>query len=712
MPLTRRTLLVGTGAAAGLAVAWGLWPRGEQASLAKSKDKLALGPGVLIGHDGRLTVAVPQVETGQGIWTGLAQVAADELGAAWDSVGVSPARSGSVWDNELAKQEGWIEGARAWPNAPDPGLLRITAGSTSIRAIIHPMRVAAAAARHLLIAEAADRWKVSAAECATGGGFVRHEGKSLPFADLAEAAAKRPLPAGAIPLRPEPGELVGKPLARLDALPKAEGRLRFAGDVRLPGLLHASVRRAGRGSIELRSDAPRGIRFELGDRWVAAIGDTWWAAEQALGNAEVHVRGPGGGDDDAVTAALDAALGGDDFETLHAVGDIDEAFAGVRPLAATYSAAAQIHSDLEPSGATARWSNGLLEIWVPTQAPEFARRAAAEAAGVSPGQTSLYPMPVGGKSGAGLEADMVPIAAILAKRTGRPIQVVASRTEQVRADTLRSPLWARLLARPLPDGRIAGWRMRLAGGDGTAEAFGRLFGSNRGAVRQAAIAPIPYSIPNSATEFVQADLPMRLGYHLGELHPATTFFTESFLDELARIGGRDPLSQRILLLSGNPRLARCLVRATALGGWDGGGPGSQVGLSVFSGFGSHIAVVAAAQVSAGIPQVTRLIAAVDCGRAVNPALIKAEVEGGMLAAIGHATAIAPSLRHGRVLSPLEPQASTLATAPETLVEVLASRAPAGGASGLGPAAAPAAVGNALAAATGRRLRALPFIPMS
>jgi isoquinoline 1-oxidoreductase beta subunit len=713
LKLSRRTLLVGTGAAAGLAVAWSLWPRGERASLATTADALALGPGLLIGRDGQITVAIPQVETGQGIWTGLAQIAADELGAAWESIGVAPARSGSHWDNELAQAEGWLEGARAWPNAPDPGLLRITAGATSIRAMERPMRLAAAAARHLLIAEAASRWSVDAAECDTGGGFVRHEGKSLVFAALSDGAAARTLPRGDIPLRAGPGDLVGKPLARLDALPKAEGRLRFAGDVRLPGLLHAAVRRAGAGSIRIEGTPPRGIRFEQGEGWVAALADSWWAAEQALSAARAGVLGPAGGNDAAITAALDAALGGGDFESLHGIGDIDEAFAGARPLAATYTASAQLHPNLEPPSATARLKDGLLEVWAATQAPEIARRAAAQAAGVPLKSTILYPMPVGGQGGAALEAELVPIAAALAQRSGRAVQAAVNRTEQVRADPVRSPLAARLFARPLPDGSIAGWRMRMAGVDGTAEAFARLLGLKGAGPRSSAVTPLPYRVPAVALEFAPAALPIRAGYHRGELHPALTFFTESFLDELARIGGRDPLNQRMTLLAGNLRLVRCLVRATALGGWDGGGPGSQMGLSVFSGYGSHIAVVADAQVGlAGEVQVNRLVAAVDCGRVVNPALVKAEVESGMLTAIAQASAGAPSFRHGRVLGPLEPQLPTLARAPETLVEVLAGDGPAGGASGLGSAAAPAAVGNALAAATGRRLRSLPFAPMS
>jgi isoquinoline 1-oxidoreductase beta subunit len=214
-------------------------------------------------------------------------------------------------------------------------------------------------------------------------------------------------------------------------------------------------------------------------------------------------------------------------------------------------------------------------------------------------------------------------------------------------------------------------------------------------------------------EAVDAGLPLRLGYHRGELLGPATFFAESFLDELARIGGRDPLSQRMALLGSNPRLARCLVRATGLSGWDGGGPGSQMGLAATSAYGSHIALVASAALgTTGELAVSRMVAVVDCGLAVNPALVRSQIEGGLIAGLAQAAVPAPNFRHGRVAGPVQPLAPTLRSSPEILVEILASRASPGGVNGLGPAVAPAAVANALAAATGRRLRSLPLDPMS
>ncbi|GLR46540.1 molybdopterin cofactor-binding domain-containing protein [Sphingomonas astaxanthinifaciens] len=713
MKLDRRTLLVGSGAAGALVIAYAAWPRAERASLRPAKGELLLGPGIAIARDGRVTIAIPQVETGQGIWTGLAQVAADELGAAWESVGVTPARPGGEWGNALAKSEGWLDGLSSWREwRLGEGAARITAGSTSIRAMEAPMRRLGAGARALLVAEAAARWKVRAGECDSANGFVTHEGRSLPFAALAEGAAGRTLP-GEAPLRAGRGALVGKPLPRLEAAPKADGRLRFAGDVRLPGMLHASLRRSGAGQVRIESAAPAGIRFASGEDWVAALAEDWWGAEAALAKAKVTSFGLAAGNDAAVADALDRALASDDFATLIGIGDVETAFEGARPLAATYSAAAALHHDLEPPSVTARLADGLLEIWAATQAPELARRAAAEAAGHKLDRTILYPLPVGGQGGAALDVGLIPIAVALAREAGRPVQLTLSRAEQVRGDAVRAPLKARLYARPLPDGRIGGWRMRVAGVDGTDAAMRRLVGGDPGGFRAAAFSPLPYAIPNVALEAASATLPVQAGYHRGELYGALAFFTESFVDELARIGGRDPLSQRIALLGGNPRLARCLVRATALGGWDGGGPGSQMGLCAISAYGSFIAVVASASVgTGGQVEVSRLVAVVDCGRVVNPGLVRQQVEGGMIASLHQATVAAPSFRYGRVAGPLEASAPGLRKGPETLVEILPSGAAPGGVNGLGWVAAPAAVGNALAAASGRRLRSLPLNPMS
>ena len=709
MKVDRRTLLVAGGAGLGLAVAWALWPRSDGPLLAAPRGAAMLGPGIAIAPDGRVTIAVGQVETGQGIWTALAQLAADELGAAWGQVAVVPGLPAATWANGLAEAEGWLDGA----SLSGGEQLQVTAGSTSIRAHGQTMRRLGATARALLLAEAADRWGVAAGECDTRDGLAIHQGKSLPLAALAEGAAGRRVP-GDVPLRTKAGTLAGQPLPRLDVPPKARGSLRFAADVRLPGLVFAAVilARPG-GNLRPGSAAPAGVRVESGSGWVAAIGPDGWSAGRALAALDVRSSGPAGDTQAAVAAALDAALAAGDTQALHERGDVEAGFGGLRPLAADYSAAAALHHDLEPVSATARLAGGLLEVWAATLAPDLLRRSVSESLGHPLERTLFYAMPVGGQGGRALENEVAIIAAQLARRLGQPVQAQLDRTEQLRGDALRPPLLARMLARSLPDGRIAAWKMRLVGGDGTGAAMRRLLGADPGAFRANAVPPPPYAIPNLRIEGAAADLPIRTGYHRGELLGPVTFFTECFLDELARIGGRDPLSARMAMLSGNPRLARCLVRATGLAGWDGGGPGSQMGLAVASVLGSHIALVASAALGPdGRIAVSRLVAAVDCGTMVNPAIVRQQIQGGLIAALGDAAATPPSFRHGRVLGPLAPQAPTLAKTPEILVEILPSRDGYGGANGLASAVTAAAVANALAAATGRRLRKLPLDPMS
>jgi isoquinoline 1-oxidoreductase beta subunit len=223
----RRTLLVGGGAGIGLVVAWLAWPRSEGSPLKARPDERLFGAYLRIGGDGRVSVAVPQAEVGQGIWTGLAQAAADELGAAWEQVAVEPAPVAEAYVNSLLGGE-----------------TRLTALSTSIRAFEGPMREAAATARAMLCAEAADRWRVSAEECDSEGGQVVHEGRRIGFGELVEGAAGR-----APPKRPRPrtlgsGKLAGQSLPRLDAPPKTDGSTVFTSDVRLPRMIFASARLA------------------------------------------------------------------------------------------------------------------------------------------------------------------------------------------------------------------------------------------------------------------------------------------------------------------------------------------------------------------------------------------------------------------------------------------------------------------------------------
>ena len=706
--LDRRTLLVGGGAGVGLIVALAAWPRRVGSGLAAGPKEAVLGPFIKIATSGRVTLASPQAEAGQGTWTGLAQIIADELGAKWEQMAVEPAPSSPIYANRLID----VAGLKPWTVRRARARLRITAGSTSIRAFEAPLRAAAAGARALLIAAAAAEWGVPAGECDTADGAVTHEGKLLSFGSLAAAAAERD-PAEVVARGP--GKLTGQELPRLDLPPKSDGSLRFSADVRLPGMVFASLRMAppgGRltGFSEPAARRVAGVRdVVVTEGWLAVIGETWSAAERALVAAEPRFSGPSNADLAHLEKLMAAALDGGDAETVFARGDYEQVVAGSRPLTATYSIAPARHLGLEPLCATARFSGDRLEVWAPTQGPEFARAAAAEAASLPLGSVSLYPMPVGSGSGRALEADAVPIAVILAKRAGRAVQLTVPHNSGANHDALRPPLLARLSALPAPGGGLSAWSARIVTAPGLEGVLAGLAGTPRPAADITA-AIIPYGVPTIRIKRVPVDLPIRTGYLRGGFEGMASFLTESFIDELARAQAVEPLAFRVGLLGGNVRLARAVMAAATIGGWDGGTSGGGLGLACASAFGSHIGLLAQAHVGADQRIVVdRLVAAVDCGRAINPGLVRQQVEGGLLAALDTAMAAAPEFVAGMPrATPLRSMGlMNLGETPKIEVELIPSKDAPGGVSGLGAAVLAPAVANALASA-GRRLRALPF----
>jgi len=644
MKLDRRTLLVGGGTGVGLVVAWAAWPRRFAPGLPLGEGEQVFGHYLKIGTNGQVTVAVPQVETGQGIWTALPQLLADELGADWKAVAVIPAPAAPVYGNPLTDERA-----------------RVTAGATSIRAFADPLRQAGASARAMLCAAAARRWGVAAAECDTFDGFVSHEGKRLPFGELAEAAARLSPPTDAA-VRNRPAGVVGQPLRRLDGPPKADGSLRFAADVRLPGLVYAAA---------LVGDAVgNAAGLQRGDGWVAAVAPSSWAARRALAAAAPAFRSPGG-DDEAIRQSVAAALASNDLPPLTG-----------RTVTAEYRMAPVPHLALEPPSATARWSDGRLELWVATQRPD------ATLAAVGGGQ--LFPLPVGGPDGRAMDNPAAPIAAELARRLKRPVQVTLAPAHARAVDPVLAPAHARLRAQLGPDNRPTALVGQVAG------SWPRS----------------PYAIAQVEIRTAKPNLPIATGYLRGQDGLFAAFARESFLDELARQVGSEPLAFRISLLAGKPRLARVLSTAAAIGGWDGGGAGSSLGLAAHSAYGSHVALLASATIgSDGQVAVDRLVCAVDCGRAVNPQLVRQQVESGLIGALAYARAAAPSFRDGLLRSG-GGVAPTLANTPRIEVEVIPSAAAPGGLSGLSAAVLAPAVANAVAAAGGRRLRVLPFDPMS
>ena len=684
-------MLVGGGVGVGLVVAFALWPRRLASDLVVRRGEQAFGNFIKVARNGRVTVAVPQIETGQGVWTALPQIVADELGAAWDSVGVEPAPLGGPYGNSLMPKD-----------------MRMTAGSTSVRAFEQPLREAAAVARAMLVAAAAGRWNVAEGECETADGYVISGARTLSFGELAEEAAERSPPSRPALRQSARSRLIGQPLARLDGPAKTDGSMRFAGDVRLPGMLFASARRAPRGG-RLAGFAKAAISLVPGvrrivahDGWFAVVADNWWAAEQAVKAANPRFTGLRSLPDSR--PLFEEALASGNTDRSFDRGDYHKTVRGSRPLAATYWAEPGLHLGLEPLTATARVSGDQVEVWAPTQTPDLAARSAG---------AILYPMAVGEPAGRALESDAIPIAVELARTLEAPVQVTLPQSASQNHDRGSPGALARMTALPGQGGITAAWQMRVATGGGLGSAIARLTASEPGKLGEAALdgAPPPYSIPDLRVEAVAVPAAVNAGYMRGSPQREYCFFTESFVDELAHAAGLEPLAFRMSMLGGNPRLARCLQAAAQLAQWDGGGRGSSMGIAGCSAFGSHIALVATATI--GDDQrikVHRLCATVDCGRIVNSGLVTQQVAGGLMWAMAQATVPAADWIAG--MPRARPLGRTglprIGDTPDISIQLFKGNQPPGGVSGLGTTVLAPAVANAIYAATGRRFRELPF----
>lgn len=730
--IDRRTLLIGGGAGIGLVVAWAVWPRAYVPNLSVRENETAFGAWLTIAANGQVTVAVPQCEYGQGVFTTLPQVLADELGADWRMVGVEQAPLNPVYANPLALEELFPDllPARLRRTWAVRNAVTITAGSTSMRSFEAPLRMAGAAARALLCKAAARRWGVDWRACATAGSHVVHGQQRLGFGVLAAEAASEEVPDD-LPLREgEAGRLMGEPAPRLDAPAKVDGSANFAGDIRLPGMVFAALRQGPLGTVKLAGvdaaaarDVPGTLHVVKNEHWVAAVASNWWAASRALDALKPRFEVAGRVESETIQAALDAALDGEG-ERIESAGDLAAAFKGARVVTAEYRAGVALHAAIEPMTATAVWEDGRMRLWLPTQAPGLAREAVARVLGIGAGSVVVHPVFAGGSFGQNLEHRVAEQAALIAREVKKPVQLTWSRGETLIHDRFRPPAVGRMTARLGKNGSIAGWLAKIAAPSTGHELARRLTGGDRvigaglaltgiGDASAVAGARPAYRIPALAVDHHPADIGVPTGYWRSGAHSYTAFFTESFIDELAHVAQIEAHSFRIAMLAGEPRLARCLSTVASLGGWQGGLAGSGQGLACHAFRGSYIAVMAEASV--GDDQrvkVDRLVAAVDCGRIANPGVVEQQIEGGLIfgmaAALGATTGFTANMADARSFADLA--LPRLADTPEIMVELIASDADPGGVSELAvPPVAPA-IANALHAATGVRLRQLPLIP--
>ncbi len=757
MPITRRGVLTGAAIGGGVVIAWGLYPRSYPNPLQPGRDELAFDAWLKIGRDGVVTVAIPQLEMGQGVTTLLPQIIAAELGADWRQMAVEPAPvSGAYANVPLAEKWAplWLPyNAQAATEAAPYVAERYaqmqafhgTADGTTLTAYEMPCRIAAAQTRAMLSQAAAAQWDVAPEECAADAGFITHGEKKLSFGELASAAAEE-TPPDPVPLRSQPYSETPQaieqraefgpesPYVRLDAPSKVDGSYLFAGDVRLPNMVYASIKHGPLDQSTLtgfEAGKAQGIRGFLGavegKRWLAAIGSNWWAAEKA-----VEAMEPRFDVESLITSAnidsqLDKAMREGQAYRLQKRGQGYDT-QGKAAMAVRYDVEPALHATLETATATARLEDGRLELWIASQAPEAARAAAAKAIGLSLDDVVIYPMPAGGSFDRRLEHDHAIEAALIAREVERPVQLVWSRWQEHLRDRPRMPAAVFLAARlsGSDQGTITGLQTRIASPAANLEFGRRLFGNKTSwaAVEETSATPDPMAVegamPNYAIGDVSIDhAPARIGLPCGRMrgnaHGYTAFANECFIDEAAHRYRREPLSYRISLLGSDLRMVECLQRAARIAEWDGGIDQSGQGLAChrigdWAG-GGRIACIAFARAGEGGLKVARLVAAVDIGRIVNMDLARQQIEGGLVfglaQALGGATRYDGGLPETQTLGQLN--LPRLKDCPEIEVEFITSNKQPFDPGELGAVVAPPAIANALHSATGLRLRRLPLL---
>lgn len=723
--VTRRGLLGG-----GLTIAFAasplgrkVWAQGgEQPSLLAIQGQVGgddtgdafegFAPGgfIRISPEGEVWLIIPNIEMGQGIHTAEAMLIAEELEVGLDQVTVLPAPP----NEELYKQ---------------PILQsQTTGGSTSIRATWAPLRQAGAAARTMLVGAAAARWGVDPAECTVSRGVVSHpaSNQSASYAELVDDAAELPLPTD-VPLKdPADFTLVGTPAARVEGRSKTDGTAVFGIDAKVEGMKVATVLACpifgGKlGTVdETAARALPGVQDVVKlERAVAVTGDHYWAALQGL-NA-LDIEWGGGANEDLTTAAIfeDLKVASETGKPVLAKteGDAVAALsAAPKKVEAVYQLPFLAHATMEPINCLVHVRDGECEIWCGTQVPTAAQALAAKILAIPVEKVILHNHLIGGGFGRRLEADYVGQAVEIARAIPYPVKVVWSREEDFRQDLYRPAYYDRISAGLGEDGKPVAWIDHITGGSvlGSYLPMGLPEGALDTDAVEGAAEP-PYAFPNLLVDWVREDPPVPVTWWRGVGPTHNVFVVESFMDELAAAAGQDPVAYRMALLDENPRAAGVLKLAAEKADWGMTQPteGEGRGVALHLSFGTYIAVVLDAAVAPdGSVALKRVVAAVDCGHVVNPDTVEAQVEGGLLFGLSAALYNGITIDEGRVQQTTFYDYGQLRMNESVPVEVhiVQSTEDPGGIGETATVSAAPALGNAIFAATGKRLRSLPFVP--
>jgi isoquinoline 1-oxidoreductase subunit beta len=704
----RRFLEVTGGATAGLTLGFHM-PALVRGAAAGGVAPAVLNAWVRITPDNTVTLLLSQSEMGQGVYTSLPMILAEELECDWQKVRIEMAPVDEAYQNPAFHMQG-------------------TGGSTSVRAFMQPLRQAGAAAREMLKLAAAKRWGVPVGECHAAGGRVVHgpKGQIATYGQLATAAAALKPPAEPPLKTADQFRLIGQPVPRLDLPDKVRGAATFGVDVRLPGMVYATIRQspvfggkvqniANRAEVEGRRGVLAVVPLEDA---VAVVAEHFWQAKTAADALDIAwAEGAGAAVDDAAIMALfrsridgDAAVGAER-------GEVDGALAGAaKVVEAEYALPFLAHATMEPMNATAQVTPERVEIWAPTQGQGPLAGALAQIYQLPPEAIAIHTTFLGGGFGRRFELDFALQAAAVAKAVGRPVQLIWTREEDMQHGFYRPASLNRIHAGLDRDGRVVAWKHRCVSPSIMSRVFPQFVKDGLDPISLEGASNKAYGIPNFRVDYVLQNTHVPVGFWRSVGHSFNAFVFESMLDEVAHAAGRDPYELRRELLAEHPRELALLDLVADKAGWRtplapvaGGRRGR--GIVLHESFGSLVAQVAEVTVrDDGALKVDRIVCAVDPGIVVNPDTIDAQMRGGIVFGLSAALMQKITIEQGRVV---EANFDSYPLAAMTDVPVIEVHiAPSGeAAGGIGEPATPPvapALGNAIFAATGKRIRTLPI----
>ena len=659
---------------------------------------------IRIDNASKTTLVIPQAEMGQGVYTAIAMILAEELDADYAQVVIKHAPpSDKLYANPLFG-------------------IQVTGNSNSIRSFWDKLRGAGAAARAMLITAAASQWQVDAESCSAANGKVTHaaSNRTLTYGELADAAGKLSVPDKPKLKDPKDFTLIGKPLKRNDTPDKSDGKTIYGIDVMVPDMKFATLAQCPvlGGKVKHVDDSVAkklpGVRqVVVLDDLVAVVGDHMWAAWQGLDALKV-----------TWDEGLNAKINSTDIwnglrveSTKNGVlakseGDVDKGLAQGERFDADYELPLLAHATMEPMNCTVRLTPGACEIWIGTQVQSRCQQYAAKAAGLPIDKVTINNHYLGGGFGRRLEPDMVASAVRIAKEVSTPVKVVWTREEDMQHDVYR-PAYRDTISASLSNGKIVAWKYKVTGSSVMARWLPPAFknGIDIDAVDSAV--DMPYDIPNKRIEYVRAEPPAVItGFWRGVGPNNNVFAIESFVDELARKANMDPVAFRLGMLDGTPRLKAALKLVAEKSAWGSPLP-ARVGRGVSAqpSFGSFIATVVEAEVdNVGGVHLRRITCAVDTGIAVNPDTIMAQLQGGLIFGLTAALWGEVTLEKGRVQQSNfnDYRMLRIDETPPIDVHVIKSGEHPGGIGETGATAGPPALRNAIYAATGVPLRRLPI----